>query len=80
MKKNDYKVIVSLKEMGEFNNVVNAAIEKTDTVKIAEYTAMDAHRSVQDNIDWRLQEITDIYLVNGGEKLVYTIQDGFIEE
>lgn len=76
MKKNTYKVIVSLKEMGEFNTTVS----KTDTINVNEYTAMDAHKSVQDSIDWRLQEITDIYLVNDNEKVVYTLQDGFTEE
>tara|TARA_B100002019_G_C21265157_1_gene599004 strand:+ start:780 stop:1013 length:234 start_codon:yes stop_codon:yes gene_type:complete len=77
MKTNAYKVVVSIKDTETMNS-------SDDVVNIDAFTAMDAHREVQDKIDWRLQEITEVFLVkdkvdNGGQ-LVYSIEDGFIEE
>ena len=77
MKTNAYKVVVSIKDTETMNS-------SDDVVNIDAFTAMEAHREVQDKIDWRLQEITEVFLVkdkvdNGG-MLVYSIEDGFIEE
>tara|TARA_B100000214_G_scaffold365818_1_gene334030 strand:+ start:242 stop:475 length:234 start_codon:yes stop_codon:yes gene_type:complete len=77
MKTNAYKVVVSIKDTETMNS-------SDDIVDIDAFTAMDAHREVQDKIDWRLQEITEVFLVKDkidkGGQLVYSIADGFIEE
>jgi hypothetical protein len=52
-------------------------------IDVDAFTAMDAHKEVQDNINWRLQEITEVILVqdkndeNG--QLVYSLETGFAE-
>jgi|DEB0MinimDraft_10_1074344.scaffolds.fasta_scaffold26388_5 hypothetical protein len=73
--KNTYKVVVSVKETNSFTGSDNV-------IDIDAYTPMDAHKKVQDEIDWRLQEISEIYIVpeSTEDKLVYTLQDGFMED
>lgn len=73
--KNTYKVVVSVKETNSFTGSDNV-------IDIDAYTPMDAHKKVQDAIDWRLQEISEIYIVpeSTEDKLVYTLQDGFMED
>lgn len=78
MKTNAYKVVVSVK------NIATNLTGSKNIVNVDAFTAMDAHREVQDSIDWQLQEITDIYLINDSkgkdEELVYSLSDGFIED
>ena len=77
MKTNAYKVVVSVKDIA--TNLTGSM----NCINVDAFTAMDADREVQDNIDWKLQEITEIYLVNDSKdengELVYTLSDGFIE-
>jgi len=77
MKTNAYKVIVCVKDLDTMTKTTEQVID------VDAFTAMDAHKEVQDNINWRLQEITEVILVqdkndeNG--KLVYTLETGFAE-
>jgi len=77
MKTNAYKVIVCVKDIDTMTKTTEQVID------VDAFTAMDAHKEVQDNIDWRLQEITEVILVqdkndeNG--QLVYTLETGFAE-
>ena len=76
MKTNAYKVVVSIKD-------AETMIAGSDNIiDIDAFTAMDAHREVQDKIDWRLQEIKEVFLVNDNSdgQLVYSLKDGFIED
>ena len=76
MKTNAYKVVVSIKD-------AETMITGSDNIiDIDAFTAMDAHREVQDKIDWRLQEIKEVFLVNDNSdgELVYSLKDGFIED
>jgi len=77
MKTNAYKVIVCVKDLDTMTKTTEQVID------VDAFTAMDAHKEVQDNIDWRLQEITEVILVQdkndeNGE-LVYTLETGFAE-
>ena len=78
MKTNAYKVVVIPK------NIATNLTGSKNIVNVDAFTAMDADRVVQDSIDWQLQEITDIYLINDSkgkdEELVYSLSDGFIED
>lgn len=77
MKTNAYKVIVCVKDIDTMTKTTEQVID------VDAFTAMDAHREVQDNINWRLQEITEVILVqdkndeNG--QLVYSLETGFAE-
>ena len=77
MKTNAYKVIVCVKDIDTMTKTTEQVID------VDAFSAMDAHKEVQDNIDWRLQEITEVILVqdknyeNG--QLVYTLETGFAE-
>ena len=77
MKTNAYKVIVCVKDIDTMTKTTERVID------VDAFTAMDAHREVQDNINWRLQEITEVILVqdkndeNG--QLVYSLETGFAE-
>lgn len=77
MKTNAYKVIVCVKDIDTMTKTTEQVID------VDAFTAMDAHREVQDNINWRLQEITEVILVqdkndeNGQQ--VYSLETGFAE-
>jgi len=77
MKTNAYKVIVCVKDIDTMTKTTERVID------VDAFTAMDAHKEVQDNIDWRLQEITSVILVedkndeNGQQ--VYSLETGFAE-
>ena len=77
MKTNAYKVIVCVKDIDTMAKTTEQVIDVDD------FTAMDAHKEVQDNINWRLQEITEVILVqdkndeNGQQ--VYSLETGFAE-
>ena len=77
MKTNAYKVIVCVKDIDTMTKTTEQVID------VDAFTAMDAHREIQDKIDWRLQEITEVILVedkndeNG--QLVYSLETGFAE-
>jgi len=77
MKTNAYKVIVCVKDIDTMTKTTEQVID------VDAFTAMDAHKEVQDNINWRLQEITEVILVqdkndeNG--QLVYSLETGFAE-
>jgi len=77
MKTNAYKVIVCVKDLDTMTKTTEQVID------VDAFTAMDAHKEVQDNINWRLQEITEVILVqdkndeNG--QLVYSLEIGFAE-
>jgi len=77
MKTNAYKVIVCVKDLDTMTKTTEQVID------VDAFTAMDAHKEVQDNINWRLQEITEVILVqdkndeNG--QLVYSLETGFAE-
>ena len=77
MKTNAYKVIVCVKDLDTMTKTTEQVID------VDAFTAMDAHKEVQDNINWRLQEITEVILVqdkndeNGQQ--VYSLETGFAE-
>lgn len=77
MKTNAYKVIVCVKDIDTMTKTTEQVID------VDAFTAMEAHKEVQDNINWRLQEITEVILVqdkndeNG--QLVYSLETGFAE-
>jgi hypothetical protein len=77
MKTNAYKVIVCVKDIDTMTKTTEQVID------VDAFTAMDAHKEVQDNINWRLQEITEVILVqdkndeNGQQ--VYSLETGFAE-
>jgi ElaB/YqjD/DUF883 family membrane-anchored ribosome-binding protein len=77
MKTNAYKVIVCVKDIDTMAKTTEQVID------VDAFTAMDAHKEVQDNINWRLQEITEVILVqdkndeNGQQ--VYSLETGFAE-
>ena len=77
MKTNAYKVIVCVKDIDTMAKTTEQVID------VDAFTAMDAHKEVQDNINWRLQEITEVILVqdkndeNGQQ--IYSLETGFAE-
>jgi len=77
MKTNAYKVIVCVKDIDTMAKTTEQVID------VDAFTAMEAHKEVQDNINWRLQEITEVILVqdkndeNGQQ--VYSLETGFAE-
>lgn len=76
MKTNAYKVVVSIKDTENMTG-------SDDVIDIEAFTAMEAHKEIQDKIDWRLQEITEVFLCkdnNSDGELVYSLKDGFIED
>jgi len=76
MKTNAYKVVVSVKDA---ETMITGS---DDIIDVSAFTAMDAHREVQEKIDWRLQEIKEVFLCTKSSsegELVYSLKDGFIE-
>ena len=73
MKTNAYKVVVGVRDD---MSGLNPAGDKI--VNVNAFSAMDAHKEVQDGINWKFQEIKEVYF--NESELVYSLDKGFIEQ
>jgi hypothetical protein len=71
-KMNEYRIIVETSVTIGYENVTE------DVLVVNAITPMDAHKQVHDNLNWSIQNISEIYL-NHNNELVYDAQNGFIE-